>query len=178
DGGARLRRTHREGTADGIRAGAQSTHRTADGRGSGLVATANESQGGPAGAGSGVQSAVQGENPVTVPVLNKGQVFTSFDVEAFEVPSGRDEAWRFTPMRRLRGLHDGKAVADGNATIAVDGAADGVTVETVGRDDPRLGRAGAPADRVAAQAYSAFEEATVVTVGPEAEPADPVVVTV
>ena len=33
----------------------------------------------------------------------KGEIFTSFDVEAFEVPHGRDEIWRFTPLKRLRG---------------------------------------------------------------------------
>ncbi|MGC7367961.1 Fe-S cluster assembly protein SufD, partial [Mycobacteroides abscessus subsp. abscessus] len=44
--------------------------------------------------------------------LNKGEVFTSFDVNAFEVPHGRDEIWRFTPLRRLRGLHNGTAGAD------------------------------------------------------------------
>ena len=37
---------------------------------------------------------------------NKGEQFSSFDVDAFEVPGGRDELWRFTPLRRLRGLHD------------------------------------------------------------------------
>ena len=25
-------------------------------------------------------------------------------------PTGREEAWRFTPLKRLRGLHDGAAV--------------------------------------------------------------------
>ena len=39
-------------------------------------------------------------------------MFTSFDVDAFEVPGGRDEIWRFTPLKRLRGLHDGSAAAD------------------------------------------------------------------
>ena len=39
--------------------------------------------------------------------LNKGEQFSSFDVNAFEVPGGRDELWRFTPLKRLRGLHDG-----------------------------------------------------------------------
>ncbi|QDQ99193.1 Fe-S cluster assembly protein SufD [Tomitella fengzijianii] len=121
-----------------------------------------------------------GENPVTIPASNKGAIFTSYDVDAFEVPSGRDEAWRFTPMRRLRGLHDGTATPDGTATVTVTGVeeSDGVTVETVGREDARLGTAGAPADRVAAQAYTSFEAATVVTIGTEAVPADPVVVTV
>ncbi|MFC8382810.1 Fe-S cluster assembly protein SufD [Nocardia sp. NPDC056952] len=117
------------------------------------------------------------QNPGAGAAVNKGEVFTSFDVNAFEVPSGRDEAWRFTPLRRLRGLHDGTAAADGQATVEVSEVA-GVTVETVGRTDSRLGQAGTPADRVAAQAYSGFSEATVITVGPETEVSDPVTVTI
>ncbi|WP_410872296.1 Fe-S cluster assembly protein SufD [Nocardia sp. A7] len=117
------------------------------------------------------------QNPGAGAAVNKGEVFTSFDVDQFEIPSGRDEAWRFTPLRRLRGLHDGTAVRDGQATIEVSEVA-GVTVETVGRTDSRLGQAGTPADRVAAQAYSGFSEATVITVGPETEVSDPVTVTI
>ena len=33
------------------------------------------------------------------------------------------------------------------------GAGAGMTVETVGRDDPRIGEGGVPADRVAAAAW-------------------------
>jgi Fe-S cluster assembly protein SufD len=51
--------------------------------------------------------------------VNKGELFASFDVDAFEVPGGRDEIWRFTPLRRLRGLHDGSAPATGSADITV-----------------------------------------------------------
>lgn len=98
-------------------------------------------------------------------------------MNAFEVPSGRDELWRFTPLRRLRGLHDGSAVADGTAQVTV-GAADQVVVETVGRDDDRLGKAGVPADRIAAQAYSAFTEATIVSVPNEVEVAEPIEITI
>ena len=39
----------------------------------------------------------------------------SFDVADFPVPHGREEEWRFTPLERLRGLHDGTAVADRRA---------------------------------------------------------------
>jgi Fe-S cluster assembly protein SufD len=112
-------------------------------------------------------------NTQAVPAKNKGEVFTSFDVNAFEVPSGRDEAWRFTPLRRLHGLHDGSATADGTAAVTVDDV-EGVTIETVGRADSRLGAAGTPADRVAAQAYSSFEQATIVSVGNEVEVAETV----
>ncbi|MBY6675510.1 Fe-S cluster assembly protein SufD [Rhodococcus sp. BP-332] len=131
---------------------------------------------------TGVKAAVTGENPATenkrAIVANKGAQFSSYDVAAFEVPSGRDEIWRFTPLRRLRGLHDGTALATGSATVTVTDAPESVRVETVGRDDVRLGTAGAPADRVAAQAYSSFDSATVVTVASEAELADPLIVTV
>ncbi|MFV1364784.1 Fe-S cluster assembly protein SufD [Mycolicibacterium elephantis] len=104
---------------------------------------------------------------------NKGELFTSFDVEAFEVPQGRDEIWRFTPLRRLRGLHDGSAPATGSARIDV-AQRDGVTVETVRRGDPRLGEGGVPADRVAAQAFSSFNNATIVTVGRNTVVDDPI----
>ncbi|OBJ74107.1 Fe-S cluster assembly protein SufD [Mycobacterium sp. 1274756.6] len=110
-------------------------------------------------------------------VANKGEAFTSFDVDAFEVPSRRDEAWRFTPLRRLRGLHDGSAPATGTAEITVT-EQDGVRVERVGRDDERLGAAGVPADRIAAQAFSAFDTATVVTVAREAAPPEPIEIVV
>lgn len=110
--------------------------------------------------------------------VNKGELFSSFDVDAFEIPSPREEAWRFTPFRRLRGLHDGTASATAAATVTVDGVADGVRVDTVGRDDARLGEAGVPFDRVAAQAYTSFEQATVVTVAREVELAEPVTITV
>ena len=99
----------------------------------------------------------------TLASANKGDQFASFDVDAFEVPGGRDELWRFTPLKRLRGLHDGSAPATGSARISVS-EQPGVTVETVRRGDERLGQGGVPADRVAAQAFSSFNDATIVTV--------------
>ncbi|WP_329121970.1 Fe-S cluster assembly protein SufD [Streptomyces sp. NBC_01353] len=98
----------------------------------------------------------------------------SFDVADFPVPHGREEEWRFTPLERLRGLHDGTAVASGEGVKVEIEAPEGVTVETVGRDDARLGKAGTPVDRVAAQAYSSFEKASVVTVAKEAVLDEPI----
>ena len=108
---------------------------------------------------------------------NKGELFASFDVDAFEVPGGRDELWRFTPLKRLRGLHDGSAVATGTAAIIV-AESPGVTVETVRRGDERLGQGGVPTDRVAAQAFSSFNAATLVTVARDTRVAEPIEITV
>ena len=102
----------------------------------------------------------------------------SFDVADFPVPHGREEEWRFTPLERLRGLHDGTAVATGDGVKVVVEAPSGVTVETVGRDDARIGKAGTPVDRVAAQAYSSFQQASVVTVAKEAVLSEPIRITV
>ncbi|UIX29258.1 Fe-S cluster assembly protein SufD [Streptomyces sp. GQFP] len=102
----------------------------------------------------------------------------SFDVADFPVPHGREEEWRFTPLERLRGLHDGTALATGTGVKVDVQAPEGVTVETVGRDDARLGRAGIPVDRIAAQAYSSFEVAGVITVPRETVLAEPIRVAV
>ena len=98
----------------------------------------------------------------------------SFDVADFPVPHGREEEWRFTPLERLRGLHDGPAVATGDGVKIDVAAPEGVIVETVGRDDARIGRAGIPADRIAAQAYSVFEKAGVITVPKETVLTEPI----
>jgi len=43
-------------------------------------------------------------------------------------PTGREEAWRFTPLKRLRGLHDGtSAQSDRSTLIAKDALPKGVT---------------------------------------------------
>ena len=43
-------------------------------------------------------------------------------------PTGREEAWRFTPLKRLRGLHDGAAiVGDRNSLISKNPMPTGVT---------------------------------------------------
>ncbi|MGP9021487.1 Fe-S cluster assembly protein SufD [Streptomyces sp. BR1] len=98
----------------------------------------------------------------------------SFDVADFPVPHGREEEWRFTPLERLRGLHDGTATATGDGVRVEVTAPEGVVVETVGRDDARLGKAGTPVDRIAAQAYSSFEKASVVTVPKESVLTEPI----
>ncbi|PZH15123.1 Fe-S cluster assembly protein SufD [Streptomyces sp. NTH33] len=129
-----------------------------------------EAQNIPVGSATAGQIAVAAESTVAT----RMSAPPSFDVADFPVPHGREEEWRFTPLERLRGLHDGTATATGEGVKVDVQVPEGVTVETVGRDDARLGKAGTPVDRVAAQAYSAFEKASVVTVPEEAVLTEPI----
>jgi Fe-S cluster assembly protein SufD len=82
---------------------------------------------------------------------------------SFEIPTGREEAWRFTPLRRLRGLHSDVPLDLGK--IATDVKADSrITVTHPHHDDLRNGSAFLPHDRVSARAFDSFEEATAVSV--------------
>ncbi len=129
-----------------------------------------EAQNIPVGSTTAGQIAVAAESTVAT----RMSAPASFDVADFPVPHGREEEWRFTPLERLRGLHDGTAVATGDGVKVDIEAPEGVVVETVGRDDARIGRAGTPVDRVAAQAYSAFEKAGVITVPKETVLTEPI----
>jgi Fe-S cluster assembly protein SufD len=133
-----------------------------------------EAQNIPVGSTTAGQIAVAAESTVAT----RMSAPPSFDVADFPVPHGREEEWRFTPLERLRGLHDGTAVATGEGVKVEVEAPAGVTVETVGRDDARIGRAGTPVDRVAAQAYSAFEKAGVVSVPKETVLTEPIRISV
>ncbi|WP_435299952.1 Fe-S cluster assembly protein SufD [Timonella sp. A28] len=89
---------------------------------------------------------------------------SSFDLNVIEVPSGREEEWRFSPVSRIAPLYN-HALA-GTAGVTVQ-AAEGVLVDTVQRTDERLGKAGVPGDRTAVTAWNAFTEATIVTIPKE-----------
>ncbi|MER5969912.1 Fe-S cluster assembly protein SufD [Streptomyces sp. NPDC002055] len=129
-----------------------------------------EAQNIPAGATTTGSIAVAAESTVAT----RMSAPPSYDVADFPVPHGREEEWRFTPLERLKGLHDGTAVANGGGVKVEVSAPDGVSVETVGRDDARVGKAGVPVDRVAAQAYSSFEKASVVSVPKDAVLTEPI----
>jgi len=108
---------------------------------------------------------------------SKLHALASHDPADFAVPSGRDEEWRFTPLRKLRGLADGSAAPDGKVVVEVDAAPE-ISVEQVARGDARLGATYTPFDRVAATAFASFETATVITVPRDAVVTQPTVVTV
>ena len=121
-------------------------------------------------------SVLQGAAESAAPVsrLHERQ---SYDLADFPVPSGREEEWRFTPLRRLRGLHGAEDLTPGKVAVAVD-AAPGVTVELAQRGDTRVGTSFVPSDRVSARALASFDAATVVTVPAELEGTVPTVISV
>jgi Fe-S cluster assembly protein SufD len=125
--------------------------------------------------GSGAPLAGPGTGKTHSEVLaSRGERFTSFDPAAFPAVTGREEDWRFTPLKRLRGLHEAAAAAAADGTDKIElTLPEGASAEQVGRDDPRLGRAGAPVDVAAALAYQAAEQATVITVAKEAVLSEP-----
>jgi Fe-S cluster assembly protein SufD len=121
---------------------------------------------------AGLQGAIE-----TAPVTRLHER-RSYDPADFGVPSGREEEWRFTPLRRLRGLHtDAPPVPAAGVTVDVDPAPE-VKTFTAERGGSLPGRSFIPADRVSARAYASFGEATVITVPAEADASRPTVVTV
>lgn len=108
---------------------------------------------------------------------NKGDLFQSFNVEDFPVPGGRDEVWRFISLRRIRGLHDGTFPTQVSEQLRID-APSNVTIEKLANDDERLRVAGGPVDRVAAQAWSAAEHGTLISVPADAVLDAPIEITI
>ncbi|MET3902855.1 Fe-S cluster assembly protein SufD [Paenarthrobacter sp. 4246] len=102
---------------------------------------------------------------VGIPDSSRAGRLTSYKLADFKPLNGLEEDWRFTPLKRLRGLHTD--VLNGAAPAVSVTAPAGVVVETVGRDDQRIGQAAIPEDLVSANAWENFAEATVITVPAE-----------
>jgi Fe-S cluster assembly protein SufD len=117
---------------------------------------------------SALQGAVEAAAPVSRLHAHRAE---------FPVPTGREEEWRFTPLRRLRGLHGDDVVPGGKVTVEAD-AAPGVTAVHAQRSDPRHGSHFEPVDRVSATAFASYEEALVVTVPPGMEASQPTLISV
>jgi Fe-S cluster assembly protein SufD len=101
------------------------------------------------------------------PTGSPAERFTSTDPDAFGRPTGREEEWRFTPMRRIRPLLQGEPTGrhpEWDADLP-----EGVELAAVEADDPLLKGLPEPADRLAALARRNSDGATVVRVAGEAQ---------
>ncbi|MCL8250736.1 Fe-S cluster assembly protein SufD [Aeromicrobium fastidiosum] len=92
----------------------------------------------------------------------------SFDLADHPVPTGLEEIWRFTPLKRLRDLHKDAPLGGDDHTIEVV-AAPGVTAVSVPAAESARGASGyVPVDRVSARAWAAATTVLEVTIPAEA----------
>ncbi len=102
----------------------------------------------------------------------------SFEVADHAVPNGREETWRFTPLRRLRELHGDAAFHPSTITTTWN-TPGGVRVEGVqAADEPwTRGLSGmVPPSRFVARVLAETEATLLVDVPAEGEVAEPIVV--
>jgi Fe-S cluster assembly protein SufD len=105
----------------------------------------------------------------------------SADLRDHPAPSGREENWRFTPMRRLRGLAEDAPFQGvfGTDNDTVVQAPENVVVRRVSGDEAVAlkGLAGLPTDRPSARAWQASTSVLLIDVPAGVELSEPVVIT-
>jgi Fe-S cluster assembly protein SufD len=102
----------------------------------------------------------------------------SFDLADHAVPTGREEIWRFTPLKRLRGLHADAPLGGASYTADITGP-EGVVTAVVDSADAGRGASGlVPWDRIAARTWDAARTTLTVTIPKEQVAEQPVYVDV
>ena len=106
------------------------------------------------------------DGPV-VPVQTRSERFRSVNVDDFAQVTGREHEWKLSPVATFADLTGGEL--DGSRLEIETSDAAGIEVSWVGRGDARIGRAGIPEERAAANAWSSFDEALLIAVSGEDE---------
>lgn len=101
----------------------------------------------------------------TVPVQTRSERFTSTDHDAFAGVEGWEAEWKLTPVAKIRDLIDGEL--DGSPYPIQYPDVAGTTVEWIDRTDSRIGSAGVPEERAAANGWSTFQKALRVAIDGE-----------
>jgi Fe-S cluster assembly protein SufD len=111
-------------------------------------------------ADSAAQSAdaVAGAVETTDKVASHLHPVGSFDPADHPRPTGREEVWRFTPLKRLQGLLEALPTDDDALTVAVE-VPDGVTVGSLAHGEAPRGAVLVPADGPAAGASAGAPDA-------------------
>ena len=100
-----------------------------------------------------------------VPATDHSPTIVSLDVNDFPVPTGREEEWRFTPLKRLGGLHEEQIPAGSALQVSAD-VNDGVTFDAqVAKSGDRRGFT----DRVSAGAWSQTEQVATLNIPANAQ---------
>ncbi len=108
-----------------------------------------------------------------VPDASRAERTATFDLDAFPVPRGREEEWRFTPVRKLAGLFDlGDQLQPGHLLVQADLPADVTTATITSAEAQALGIL-PPQDRAAAVA-AAVDDALLIDIPADSEPEKPI----
>ncbi len=106
-----------------------------------------------------------------LPPKTRAHQLRSADVDDYPALNGREEEWRFTPLKRLRGLATATtAEATGKLSYEFGELPAGISVSTVDRSDPRIGSVLTPFDRISALAQGGATEALLIAVARRATP--------
>ena len=105
----------------------------------------------------------------TAPAKDLAPHIYSRDPGDFSVPTGREEEWRFTPVKQMEDffqIQDWKSLSTDQQEF----------VSVVALDDQRLSTTWMPTDRPGAVAYSAVKQAILISIPAEAQLMEPIVV--
>jgi Fe-S cluster assembly protein SufD len=109
--------------------------------------------------------------PTVAPATDLAPRVFSRTIEDFDVPIGREEEWRFAPIRKMGSFFQ----PSDWGSVGLDGEHD-VTVEYVAIDDQRLSRTWMPTDRPSAIARAQATHAVLVTIPKESVHTAPIVI--
>ena len=124
-----------------------------------------------------------GNSKEAVALMNsRAERLQSFDVADFPIPNGREEEWRFSPLKKLAPLFEDVATDVQNGVEAIDfkvpeGVA-GVSVSTLAPGEAPRGTVLTPADRLAVVASNNVQKALHLKVDADTEIAEPLIITV
>lgn len=106
-----------------------------------------------------------------VPASDLGPRVHSRNPQDFDIPLGREEEWRFTPIKKLQDFFEVQSWGSQGAEISE-------YVSVVPLSDPRLSASWLPTNRPSAVAYAAVQQAILVDIPRETTVTEPIVVNV
>ncbi|MDN4484387.1 Fe-S cluster assembly protein SufD [Demequina lignilytica] len=110
-----------------------------------------------------------------VPDSSRADRVVSFDVDAFPVPTGREENWRFSAVRDLKPLFADEP-ADGHLEWSTSDLPAGVTLTEIPVDDAVVRTVRAPGDRASAVAAKHSGGAMVLAIAPNTVVDEPITI--
>ena len=116
---------------------------------------------------------------LTAGVGSRANRHIGFGVEGFPEPNGREEEWRFTPLKKLAGVltdqpTEGAGTDQEPVDYQVTEGLEGVAVSSLAHGQAPRGSVIQPADRAAAIAYKNVEQALHIKIAEGAEVAEPI----